>query len=87
MGEEKIEGLSFEEALEKLEKIITRMEREDLTLEESLQSFRKGIELTRYCRKLLTEAEYKVEMLLQNDERVEFEGFGEENFNTEGSEK
>ncbi len=77
MSEKETEQMNFEEALKKLEKLVEKMEKEELTLEESLKSFQEGIELTRYCRQLLTEAEYKVEMLLQDGEKVELEDFKE----------
>jgi exodeoxyribonuclease VII small subunit len=67
--------LNFEEALQKLEAIIDQMEKGELSLEKSLQHLEKGLELARYCRKLLTKAEYRVEMLLKNGELVEFEKF------------
>lgn len=63
--------LTFEEGLEKLEKLISSLEKGDLTLEESLHKFQEGMELTRHCRKLLTDAEYRVEMILQDGETSE----------------
>lgn len=63
--------LTFEEGLEKLEKLISSLEKGDLTLEESLYKFQEGMELTRHCRKLLTDAEYRVEMILQDGETSE----------------
>ncbi len=65
------EKLTFEVGLEKLEKLIAGLEQGDLTLEESLQKFKEGMELTRQCRKLLTDAEYRVEMILQDGETGE----------------
>ena len=60
--------LTFEEGLEKLEKLISNLEKGELTLEESLHKFQEGMKLTRHCRNLLTEAEYRVEMILQDGE-------------------
>jgi exodeoxyribonuclease VII small subunit len=65
------EILTFEEGLEKLEQLIAGLEKGDLTLEESLLKFREGMELTRHCRKLLIDAEYRVEMILKNGETGE----------------
>jgi len=65
-------NFTFEEAFKKLTLIIEKMEKEELTLEDSLRCFEEGMELARYCRKLLTEAEQKVEILLQNGELVDF---------------
>lgn len=71
------EKLSFEEALERLEKLIAGMEKGDLSLEESLRLFREGMELASHCRKLLADAEYRVEILLQDGEKGEYK---EDNF-------
>ena len=65
------EKLTFEEGLEKLEKLIAGLEKGDLALDDSLHKFREGMELTRHCRKLLTDAEYRVEMILQDGETSE----------------
>jgi len=62
----------FEASLKELEGLVERMERGDLTLEESLQSFERGVRLTRDCQRALREAEQKVEVLLgsEGEERV-----------------
>lgn len=69
---DRIAKLSFEEALEMLESIIKKMEKEELPLEESLKYFQEGMILNTHCRKLLTEAEFRVEKLLQNGEIEEY---------------
>ncbi len=74
MSEKEISSMTFEEALKKMAIIIERMEKEDPTLGESLQHFEEGMELTRHCRRLLMEAEQKVEMILQSGELVELKG-------------
>ncbi len=57
----------FEESLEKLEKLVERMEEGDLTLEESLKTFEEGIRLTRECQQALASAEQKVKMLIEEN--------------------
>ncbi len=57
----------FEAALEELEKLVERMEKGELTLEESLRDFERGIELTRKCQQALHEAEQRVQMLSGKD--------------------
>ncbi|NLI69902.1 MAG: exodeoxyribonuclease VII small subunit [Firmicutes bacterium] len=64
-GKQKI---SFEKAMEKLETIVKKMESGKLSLEESLELFKEGIDLTTVCRELLAEAEFKVKHLLKNEE-------------------
>jgi exodeoxyribonuclease VII small subunit len=58
----------FEDALGELEDIVTRMERGDLKLEESLQMFERGMALTRQCRQSLEAAELKVKNLLATED-------------------
>lgn len=55
----------FEKSLAELEEIVAGMERGDLSLEESLKQFERGIALTRSCQKALQQAEQKVEILLK----------------------
>ncbi len=57
--------LDFEKSLEELEALVGRMEQGELSLEQSLKEFERGVELTRHCQKALQEAEQKVEILLQ----------------------
>ncbi len=58
----------FEDALGKLEKIVTKLEDGDISLEESLRLFEEGIRLSRLCNQKLDEAERKVEILLKDKE-------------------
>jgi exodeoxyribonuclease VII small subunit len=58
----------FEDALDKLEKIVSRLEEGDISLEESLKLFEDGIKLSRFCSQKLEEAERKVEILLRDKE-------------------
>ncbi|MDG2251134.1 MAG: exodeoxyribonuclease VII small subunit [Gammaproteobacteria bacterium] len=67
-------SFDFEKALEKLEELVSSMEEGDLTLEDSLQAFEKGIKLTRECQAALKEAEQKVQVLIsENGETKELE--------------
>jgi|TARA_X000000368_G_scaffold183124_2_gene144611 exodeoxyribonuclease VII small subunit len=58
----------FESSLKKLEEIVTELESGDLPLEKSIKAFEDGIKLTRHCQKLLTEAELKIEKLVDSDD-------------------
>lgn len=53
----------FEEALTELESLVDTLERGELTLEQSLSHFERGIALTRTCRQALDTAEQKVRIL------------------------
>lgn len=63
----------FEAALTELEKIIEKMESGEQTLEDSLKSFQRGIELTRTCQQGLKEAEQRVEKLLAENGEARIE--------------
>jgi exodeoxyribonuclease VII small subunit len=56
---------SFEESLKKLETIVDKLEKGDLSLEESLQLFEEGVSLSTACKQELDAAEGKVEMLMK----------------------
>ena len=58
----------FEEALNKLEKIVERLEKGDIPLEESLKLFEEGVRLSTFCSHKLDEAEKRVEILLKGKE-------------------
>ena len=57
---------SFEAALQKLETIVQRLEKGELTLEESLALYEEGIRLSRLCHAKLEEAEGKIEQLVKD---------------------
>jgi len=56
----------FEDALKRLEKIVSRLEEGDIPLEESLKLFEEGIRLSRLCGQKLDEIEKRVEILLRD---------------------
>jgi exodeoxyribonuclease VII small subunit len=56
---------SFEASLHKLEGIVDRLEKGELSLEESLKLFEEGIGLSSACKKELDAAEGKVQMLIK----------------------
>ena len=55
--------LSFEKALTELEKIVARMESGELSLEQALESHKRGLELARFCQKRLESAQQQVKVL------------------------
>ena len=56
---------NFEEALAELEKLVEKMEQGDLSLEDAMTSFQRGIELTKQCQATLKTAEQKVQILME----------------------
>jgi len=65
----------FESALAELETLVEKMEQGDLSLEESLQQFERGVQLTRSCQQALKDAEQKVQILLKKDGQDTLEPF------------
>lgn len=63
----KEKGVSFEKAIEELEEIVKKLEKGELTLDESIEFFQKGVELTKYCSKRLDEAERSITMLIEGE--------------------
>jgi exodeoxyribonuclease VII small subunit len=65
----------FESAMRDLEELVARLEQGDLSLEESLAAFERGVMLTRTCQAALKEAEQKVEILLKKAGEPALEAF------------
>ncbi len=57
------EDMKFEEALKELSIINEKMESPDLSLEDSVELFKQGLELTRFCQKKLEEAKQEIEII------------------------
>ena len=70
---EEINPESFESAMEQLETLVSKMESGDLSLEESLKAFEKGVHLTRFCQDQLQKAELKVQELNSKGEFIEID--------------
>ena len=79
---------SFEGALAELEKIVTRMEGGELSLEEALAVHRRGLELARFCQQKLEAAQQQVKVLegeIKEREKVRIDAVGGElTFETAG---
>ena len=63
----KKKDINFEKALEELEGIVEDLESGDLSLENSLKSFEKGIKLARQCQEQLSKAELQVQKLIEEN--------------------
>lgn len=71
----KKQGVDFEAALEELEGLVERMEEGALSLEESLKTYERGIELSRTCQKSLDAAEQRIQILSEKDGATEIRAF------------
>ena len=65
MNKENLEKRDFDDVLKELEEIVSTLERGNLSLEESLKKFERGIKLSTHCLKKLNEAEKKIETLVE----------------------
>jgi exodeoxyribonuclease VII small subunit len=59
---------NFESALEELEQVVEQLESGELSLEDSLSAFEKGVGLVRFCNQKLSEVEKKIELLVKDKE-------------------
>lgn len=61
------ENLTYEEASQRLETIVQRLEQEELSLDEALNLFEEAIRLANYCRQKLSAAEQRLSLLLEKE--------------------
>ena len=66
---------SFEQALERLEEIVTQIEQGEVPLEESIEKYAEGVKLLKTCRTILDSAEKKIQLLARGEgDTVESDG-------------
>ncbi|UII54798.1 exodeoxyribonuclease VII small subunit [Cytobacillus spongiae] len=63
------EKLSFEEAMEKLEGIVERLEEGDVPLEEAISIYKKGMDLSKLCHEKLKNVEEQLTQILVEDDQ------------------
>lgn len=61
---------TFEEQMEVLENIVNELEKGNLNLDESVAKFEEGMNISKECNKILEQAEKKITILLQDDEKL-----------------
>lgn len=62
-----MEKFDFEASMEELQQVVNKLEKGDLSLDESLEIFQRGITLSKLCAQKLDEVEKKVTILLEQD--------------------
>jgi len=68
-----MQDLSFEESLEKLEEIVTKLENGDIPLDDAIDEFNKAMQLVKICNNKLTAAEESIAKIVQdNGEIIDF---------------
>jgi len=65
--DDEIEKLSFEEALTRLSNLVEKLESGEVSLEDSVTAFEKGVLLSRRCEALLDKAEQRLHILTDNE--------------------
>ena len=63
----KLEELSFEEAMQNLEKVVQDLETGKLSLDESVKRFEEGMSLSKHCNEILDKAEKQIHILVENE--------------------
>ncbi len=74
-GQSNNSGFDFEASLNELEKLVDALENGELSLEQSLQDFERGIHLTRACQHALSDAQQKVQILLEKNDQSSLEDY------------
>ena len=74
-GMKKMGKDNFEEAMKKLEEIVTELENGNLNLDESVSKFEEGMKLAKQCNSILETAEKKITILLENNGELKEEKF------------
>jgi exodeoxyribonuclease VII small subunit len=68
MAKKESTSRKFETAIEDLEQVVEQLESGELSLEDSLSAFEKGVGLVKFCNQKLNEVEKKVELLVKDKE-------------------
>ncbi|HET7627496.1 MAG TPA: exodeoxyribonuclease VII small subunit [Bacillales bacterium] len=63
--------MSFEEAMEQMEKIVERLEEGDVPLEKAIELFQKGMNLSKTCHSKLKKVEEQMDQILNDDGEME----------------
>ncbi len=68
-------SLDFEASITELETLVEKLENSEFTLEQSLQAFEQGVKLTRQCQQALSDAEQKVQLLIEENGQSQAQPF------------
>lgn len=67
-----MENLTYEQALQRLEKIVSQLENNETSLEESVELFQEGIQLSKYCDDKLKNIQQKVAKIYEDGQLKDF---------------
>ncbi|MBQ9314606.1 MAG: exodeoxyribonuclease VII small subunit [Clostridia bacterium] len=62
-----MENKTYEESMKELEQVVKDLESGELSLDESIKKFEKGMELSKHCSSLLEDAEKKITLLIEKE--------------------
>lgn len=79
----KKKSVDFEQSLSDLEALVNQMEQGELSLEESLKAFERGIQLTRDCQERLSAAEQQVQTLMEQQGQITLQPMAETDADSE----
>ena len=71
----KAKSPDLESSINEINTLIEQMEQGELSLEQSLERFERGIRLIKHCQKVLQEAEQKVQILIQNNDKEDLQPY------------
>lgn len=77
MNDKKEKLPDFEKSLKELETLVGQLESGNLSLDDSLKQFRRGVELTRHCQEVLDKARQTVEQLTDPADESSAEPFAD----------
>ena len=83
-SKKEIDSLSFEQAIENLTEIVDKIETGQVPLQESLQQYERGMETIKHCRKILLDAEKRIEEIAENEEEGDEEESEDDDSEDEG---
>ena len=63
-----MDNLTYEESMKELEQVVKDLESSDLTLDEAIVKFEKGMKLSKHCSELLDGAEKKITLLIEKED-------------------
>ena len=67
--------VNFEELIEKLEEITNKLEKEQLSLDESVKLFEEGMQISKECNSKLEDAEKRITILINKNDEIKEENF------------
>ena len=71
----KKEEVNFEELIQKLEEITNKLEKEQLSLDESVKLFEEGMQISKECNSKLEDAEKRITILINQNDEIKEENF------------